>query len=773
MTASLDRALEAFRQSGAPDGVVLAALEEAERLLEEERALAAMEVLARAEAELGAGFGGVRGGELGLSHVERPRVHAWLRLRERIDQLLPSIRRAVRFPEELRRALELEVERAMALSNAFVKLGWYAHAATTLAGAELPLGYLGPHPRHRFEFLRTRAGWAFAARQIGEARRTVREYHALLRSVSPPEGEVERLIEDLDGWLDVAPVRALVADLGPLVAGDPRLEGRLRTWDLAWRLVLPWDQAFEAELEARLRTPTVALLEAFIDRVGESLSARAATWLDHSLDQVLRPALLEDVGRVLLLLDRLAFLAEQSGEAPLALRARVIAHEQMLDLLAAVREEALVEVHPADSARVRKILAEPPWSEQARRDRLAALLRAAGDAPEARVVAVIVADPMLPPDDAIALARRVLVGEADEAKLDVAAALVDRGALQGPSARESERATMSFGRTWLEEACQVRDSAIAMEAKELLAGACELGGDDAAALRLYEELAQYFEARDHERWVRAVERCAMLAKRTGTLSAAGRAARSGFRPGGRVQLPADDLPDPDEPLQAEEQAERAIAVALRTQDPEVGEAWLRRALALYEKVPDGRRREDEIWERIADLWQAEADALFESGDASSQQVDEAHRRAHEALVRAIDVNKELGDGQRVFELSGRVLDVLWTWVTRWEDAAHAFLALTRERFRSAVARGDLEHAATALFELRAHAADLRSDVSDLGPEDEGARGLLARIEELEKEMAATMAVETERLGEPWWLERVERRAELLERRFAQRQDSER
>jgi hypothetical protein len=198
----------------------------------------------------------------------------------------------------------------------------------------------------------------------------------------------------------------------------------------------------------------------------------------------------------------------------------------------------------------------------------------------------------------------------------------------------------------------------------------------------------------------------------------------------------------------------------------VGEAWLQRALALYERVPDGRRREDEIWERIADLWQAEADVLFESGDASSEKLDEAHRRAHEALVRAIEVNEDLGDGERVFELSGRVLDVLWTWLTRWEDALDAFLTLARGRFRSAISRGDLDHAAAALFELRAHLADFRTDASELELDDEESKAFVARFEELEREMASAVSAESERLGERWWAERLERRARLMEERFA-------
>jgi hypothetical protein len=184
-------------------------------------------------------------------------------------------------------------------------------------------------------------------------------------------------------------------------------------------------------------------------------------------------------------------------------------------------------------------------------------------------------------------------------------------------------------------------------------------------------------------------------------------------------------------------------------------------------VPDGRRREDEIWERIADLWQDEADALFEAGDASSEALDDAHRRAHEALVRAIEVNEELGDGERVFELSGRVLDVLWTWLTRWEDALDAFLSLARGRFHSALERGDLEHAAAARVELMAHLADFREDADALEGADGDSRELMMRFELLEHEMAAGLDAETRRLGEPWWVERLARRAALIDRRFTE------
>jgi tetratricopeptide (TPR) repeat protein len=768
MTGTLEEALLTFRAGGTPDAVVEAAIEEAERELGREHALDSLRALVRAEDELGAGFGGVRGGGLGVRHVERARVHALLRLRERVDALLPRVRRAIRFPDDVRPALELEVERAIALSRAFVELGWFAHGAATLSSADLALGYLGPHPKQRFEWLRQRASWAFAARELEEARTAVREYHALFRSSPLPEGEIDALVDELQGWLEVAPVRVLVADVAARVKGDAVLEGNLLAWDLASTLFFPWDEALEGELEARLREPTLPMLEALVDRVGESLAARAAM----SPDQVPRPALIEDGGRVLELLDRLAELAARGGGRELALRARVVAHEQMLDVLAAMRPEAIEAMHPIDGARARELLTRGSWSTEARRERLDRLRADAGQTATPRALAAMVADPALDPAIAITLAAPALEGEPDEERLDIAAALVDRSALRPVDERGSEADAAALARRWLEGAVATTDRALSMEAKEILAGALELSGDLEGALQLFEELATYFEARDHDRWVRAIERCAMLAKQTGRLASAGRAARSGFRPGGRVQLPGGDLTVPTDPMQAEEQAERAIAVALRTTDPEVGEAWLRRALVLYERVPDGRRREDEIWERIADLWQSEADALFEAGDATSEQLDEAHRRAHEALVRAIEVDEDLGDGERVFELSGRVLDVLWTWLTRWEDALDAFLALARGRFRSAVSRGDLDHAAAARLELRAHLADFRADASELDLEHDDAKELVTRFEEVEREMGEAVEAETARLKEPWWVERLGRREALIERRFREEDDED-
>lgn len=768
---TLDEVLTEFRAGGPAEAVIEAATTAADIALGEGRALDAMTTLVRAEAELGAGFGAVRGDILGIRHLERPRVHALLRFRDQLDGRMAALRRAIRFPEDVRRALELEVERGIALSRAFIELGGYASAAAVLRGAELPLDYLGHHPKLRFEWLRQRASWAFAARELRAARQAVRDYHQLFSEAPLPSDEIDAVVDDLEHWLEVAPVRELVADLAVRVRGKAQLEARLLAWDIASTLFFPWDEALEAELEARLREPTVPLLEALVDRVSAALEARASVFAY----QPLRPALVEDGGRVLLLLDRLAELADARAEMQLSARARVIAHEHMLDLASAMRPEIMAAMHPVDAARVGELLAHAPWSAEARRARVERLREAIAPASIAkdikgRALAVMVADPVLPTDEAIATARAALGSTVDEEALDIAAAWVDRAALDRES--QEERAGLELARAWLETATRTDERSLAMEAKEILAGALEIEGDLEGALQLFEELSSYFETRDHERWVHAIERCAMLAKQTGRLASAGRALRSGFRPGGRVQAPADDMPSPFEPLQAEEQAERAIAVALRTSDPEVGEAWLRRALLLYERVPDGRRREDEIWERIADLWQAEADALFEAGDASSEQLDEAHRRAHEALVRAIDVNDDLGDGERVFELSGRVLDVLWTWLTRWQDAVEAFLTLARGRFRSAIARDDLDHAAVALFELRAHLSDVKSDASELDVVDEEARSLVARFEELEREMAETVEAETARLGEPWWRERLERRALLFEARFAAQTDDE-
>jgi hypothetical protein len=488
----------------------------------------------------------------------------------------------------------------------------------------------------------------------------------------------------------------------------------------------------------------------------------------------------------------------------------VTAHEQTLEVLAEICEEEQAATDPEEAARIRQIRETPPWSATARRARLEALRRAVGDtrgrrakrrgpeslpvakrdtrsfgpqdrdrgslslaqgdAPDPATVAVIVGDPIVGPKKAVALANAALHGEPDPAKLSVAKALVRRSVFRGPSRRASERVSVELARQWLEAAATTADRALARDAKEILAEAHERSGDDAGALLLYEELAGDFEeARDPDRWVRAVERCAMLAKRTGRLSAAGRAAQSGFRPGGRVEMPAEDLPIPDDPDQAGDQAERAVAVALRAKDPEVGDAWLRRALALYEKVPDGRRREDVIWERIADLWQTEADALLETaGDEDWHWVEELHHRAHEALVRAIEVNEELGDAQRVFELEGRVLQLLGTWLLRSDIAADEYFSLARTRFRSAIARGDLDHATTALLELRDDASALLADRSELGPDEEEARALSERFQELERDMTATLQAENARLGEPWWLERMERRRALLERRFERR-----
>lgn len=745
-----------------PDDLRQTAERDAERLAHEGRALEAMRALFDAEAALGAGFGGVRGSAIGLRHVERSRVHALLRLREYVEETLPALRRMVP-RDEIVLGFELEIERAIALCRALLELGWFAQAATVLSSVELALGYLGEYPKQRFDWLRQKASWAFAAREIEEAREAVSEYHALFAAAPRPEGELEELTDELQTWLEVAPVRALVTELTREVRGNAELEARLLAWDIASTLFFPWDAALESELEARLSAPTLPLLCALVDRVGDSLAARAAL----VPEQTPRPALVEDGGRVLRLLDRLADLTRANGSPELALRARVIAHEQMLDVLAAVREDALASMHPVDASRARELLEEAPWASASRRERLTELQRAADAAPEdPRTMAALVADPLLPADRTVGIASRLLVGEPTDQRLDVAAALVDRSALRPLEERGGERATLELAIAWLEKAVQSSDPVMAMEAREILAGAHELAGNLPTALSHFEELAGYFEGKDHDRWVRAVERCAMLAKQTGRLASAGRAARSGFRPGGKVQPPAPNLQLPTDPQESEEQAERAIAVALRATEPEVGEAWLRRALRLYEMVPDGRRREDEIWERIADLWQDEADALFEEGDATSEQLDDAHRRAHEALVRAIEVNEDLGDGERVFELSGRVLDVLWTWLPRWEDALGAFLTLARQRFRSAMERGDLDHAASALVELRAHLAGFRNDALELDIDEGEAEALIDRFVELEQEMADAVKLETERASEPWWSERLEHRAALLEAHLA-------
>jgi hypothetical protein len=301
--------LEGLQRGEGPESIVDRGMAEVEGWTAQGKGLEALTAISRIEAALGDGFGGLRGSGLGVRHVERARVHALLRFRERADAEMTAIRRAVEVPGQLASALALEVERAIRLSRAFVELGWFTHAQSLLENAELPLGYLGPAPQQRYAWLRQRASWAFASRELDEARASVREYHALFPQAGLPDGELEALLDELPAWLEVAPVRTLVSDLATRCQGRPELEGRLLAWDLASTLFFPWDEALEADLEARLREPTVPMLEALVERVGESLAARSATIPSGSPS----PGAVEDAGRVLALLDRLAELALRHG----------------------------------------------------------------------------------------------------------------------------------------------------------------------------------------------------------------------------------------------------------------------------------------------------------------------------------------------------------------------------------------------------------------------------------------------------------------------------
>jgi hypothetical protein len=189
---------------------------------------------------------------------------------------------------------------------------------------------------------------------------------------------------------------------------------------------------------------------------------------------------------------------------------------------------------------------------------------------------------------------------------------------------------------------------------------------------------------------------------------------------------------PQEPGAAEREARRSRRMADAASDPEVGAAWLRRAAELYERVPDGQARQDEVWEAIAHAWDGVLQAWLDGEeDWSEREAAALDQRVH-ALREAVALNERLGDHGRVAELQEDLLGTLDLFGEELPVGTLDLAHLASSMVRSALERADLEQA------LDSFGALLDFD------------GLEALAMELSVEIRRTAHL----VKEPWWVERL-------------------
>jgi len=700
----------AAHHEGAGDG--LAAVE---RLIElEEHLLAVWTIGPRHEASI----------------EDRRAALALLEVAEELDQTIGRVIQSAGWGEDAERAFHLDTKHLQRAADSATRLGLYRLAGEYLDRADVAL-QMAPDPDQRLALRIQAATTAARSGDHDRARRAVADVVYAVEHENPAPERYASLFDALAEWPDVGPVRRLVEILSARedLPDDVREGGAAAT--LRVRARCPWGEDERPIVDAHLQSPDERTLDLLLDQALDW-----DTW--HTETPARRwgftASSLESRANCVRFVDRLALLADAHGWRPLARRARREAYERVRNVKASVEKTVRSDRQRA----LLKRADEAPFSKaslDARFTELVALLSSPLPLDELRAH---LADPRFD----VALAEREalpqLAGALTVDRVEVARQMLRRSGV-------SVRARSGIQRWLLEriEAWDGTDDALNL-GRAALAGTIEPGKHSEAALRLWRDIIESTD--DLDLWQQAVESARSIAERSGVELDLGDTVRAEFDTFGQVRPPDDNATLPDEPVAAEQAAERALRTARMAADPEISEQWFRVAISLYERVPDGQTRRDEIYEMAFVTWERVARKALTDGPERRTFALSAADRAARHLLESITLNERLGDLRRVDALRAQLVSVMLHWAEHAPAVAGGMPNVCASRVDAALEHGALSTASAALDDARGAAVRL-AEIADSRLES-----TLARMRELVEASQARLEERAAELGEPWHLD---------------------
>lgn len=632
-----------------------------------------------------------------------------------VEEQLFAAEGEVRWPDDAWRIKELKVKLRFTVARVLVEIQWYRRCTEGLDELETLVEEFA-EPALTVLWMSYRAQAAFAACEVDRGRDLAGRCLSELREAQLDDRALEQIIDSVEMWLDVAAKRAFLDYLSCLKCGSviaARVEDIARQ-DLVFE---PW-QPEEAEVvDGYLLKPSRAVLS--------HLAEVASFYLDEVIpdDPGLSADVIDVYGRAIKFFDRLERVADENGWTSLAGEIASSALSYLQDAEEVADEEELEELSKREAGEVQALLEAPPFTTAAHTSRVAVLVERHAHAPASVALYRLVADRTVDRATALRWAERALEGRASQENVVLATALLSR--------EDSDEGDLARVAAWLEPAAQALDPASveAGVASRLLARVCMENED-------FDHAAKH--------WGSILSNAQLPAE-------LGEDARDGLEQiGGDVEPaertepdpPQDDLPYPVESFAVEEEAERCIGIGRGASDPEVHEAWFRRALHLYDRVPDGLSRKDDLLEELAQVWFSAA-----LDEEDSDMFDGSLAHAKVLLAQAREVNVNLGDHSRVFDLDGTQLEWLLQEVMAEMENPRRLLEMTRERLDARLRAGDLGNAEGAVDDL----LDAIEELDDSMEEDPDRRSkeIRADLRKLADELWQRLRTAADDRHEPW------------------------
>jgi len=664
------------------------------------------------------GFIGALGDKLFSDPSSRKYSHQLFPFLNFVDSQISSLRPQIDWPIDLRHAMELEVEHSIAIAQFYGQLEWYARAKKALEQVEMPLDYLNSAKLKR-KWLLKKYSIMNLSGNTNSARRCLEDYKETLALASMTREEWSELIEEILSEDTLKPALKLIEEAKKQAKENfPELLEKIKREELWGKFrgtfFTPWNPEEKDELGKWLKNPDLVIIKELYE-LGSETFENMRKEVGDDIDWVQRSVII-DLKRMIEFFDRLASLAHKLGDQSLRLRCLTTAQERLEELIQNVEDEKLEELTPGEKRKVSSLLQKPPFSEESRKERVRNLANASKGTIDPYVLYCLVTSEFITPKRAIEMATPFLTGKANENKLNIASALVNR--------KDVSKLPIENLINWLSSAS--KDLDLDLEDREftleILANYYMYIDDKDNELKVRLELAKCLqEAQDNEQWAANAERCTVLGCKLGDFVVARELSLRGFSVDGEIRLPDDSsLPDPLDPLAAEHEAELSISMGKRADDPEVAEAWFQRALRLFDRVPDGAVRKDDIWEDISKKWSDFAYKLYEDleedEEVDSSQEKMARDRSLSALREARNINVFIGDQGRVDDIEDEILELTMRNPDYYSVAE--WTVLLEKAFTSRLERGDIAATINLLKTMKDYIDQLEN--YELVEEEDGA-----------------------------------------------------
>jgi hypothetical protein len=659
-----------------------------------------------------------------VESADRYAVNVMFRLVEKTDLLFEQYLSQTTWPMDRGRAHEIIADHALVVAAFFMEIEWYSRARNHLERAREVIDQYGLDGSRR-RWMVLSASLAFHTRAIRDGRELVRDYARCVRESLPCKEELELFLGQRIGWEETPEFMEILKLLAESHRGDSPFAKKIAEAILEEDIDSafgegsePWEEAARPAVDRLLADPDPARLAALLSRVEEV----AELHFEDAIEEM--PETVEERKAVVALFDLLATTAKTIGDDDLTVRARYGAVGQIASVVPNVTDDALSSLRPKDRKKMQQLLAAPPFCLEARRERAATMDHEA----------FIWDSEIVPSEEAVALVLDEL-GECQDLHSGYPCVfddLVKRGDLDSLDVEPLLR--------WATKQADDPDNdpSLVVEVRKMVAEYFAAIGD--LAREVEERLAAaalYRQAGDRKQAQEQLSRCSEIADELEDFDLRIELAKHGLLQGGSVAPPGEQPADIEDPLAIEEEAERAASMGDAAPEFDVAEAWYRRALHYYDRVPDGITRKDDILEKIADLWIDVVNGRVQIVDDGTPDEDdlldpeEAAVKAKRALTEALAINEELGDTSRVHDLKWKLANLkLQT------DGVEVYGMLVKEIVREDLRRGDLYYARKRdLDSVKGEIGDLREQLDD---EDDPLTGEEKRDTERKKKALAKL-----------------------------------